>query len=306
MNCANHPETPAVSYCQYCGKPLCAECVHKVNNVISCEPCLAARVQAAGTGGYGPRSYGAPADPSAPHADYDVHPWGTEPWLAFALGFIPGVGAIYNGQVAKGLAHVVIFAVLADLAHYNGAIGIIVAAWVFYQAFDAYQTALARRNDLPLPNPLGLNDVGRWFGARSAGPYTGVHPGNVPPANAVPIPPAAPPQGMPGHAPASGFAAGFAPPYVPPRYTGPPYGAPVPPMPPIPPNPRNATGFWGCCGGVPTGAIILIVLGVLFLLGNFGVLSENWFDRGWPILLIILGLVAVIRHTQNPPAGGVR
>ena len=31
------------------------------------------------------------------------------PGLAFALGFIPGVGAIYNGQYLKGLVHALIF-----------------------------------------------------------------------------------------------------------------------------------------------------------------------------------------------------
>lgn len=304
MNCANHPETPAVSFCQYCGKPLCAECVHKVDNVISCEPCLAARVHAATTGtAYtgGPLPPGVMATPPG---------WGTEPGIALAVGWIPGVGAVYNGQIAKALVHVAVFAILIDLTHYNGLIGLLIPIWILYQMVDAYRTAVARRDGLPLPNPLGLNDVGQWFGARSAGPHSGVHPGNVPPETGEPVPPAAaPPQGMAGNAPTSGFAAGFAPPYVPPQYVppqygAPPYGGPVPPAPPIPPN---ASGFW-CAGGrsFPTGAIVLIVLGVLFLLGNFGVLSAHWFDRGWPILLIILGVVVVIRHTNNPPRGGVR
>ena len=38
------------------------------------------------------------------------------PMLAALLGFIPGVGAMYNGQYAKAIAHVVIFAVLASLS----------------------------------------------------------------------------------------------------------------------------------------------------------------------------------------------
>ena len=33
---------------------------------------------------------------------------GASPGLAFLLGFIPGVGAIYNGQYVKGLIHVVV------------------------------------------------------------------------------------------------------------------------------------------------------------------------------------------------------
>ena len=35
--------------------------------------------------------------------------------------------------------------------------------WVFYQAFEAYHTAKARRDGLPLPDPFGLNNIRtRW------------------------------------------------------------------------------------------------------------------------------------------------
>jgi hypothetical protein len=54
------------------------------------------------------------------------------------------------------------------------------------------------------------------------------------------------------------------------------------------------------------GAVVLIVLGVGFLLGNLGILSPHWIDRGWPILLIGIGVWMVIRHSQKPPMGGAR
>src|SRR5260370_11117434 len=38
-----------------------------------------------------------------------VAPVETSPGLAFFLGWIPGVGAIYNGQYVNGLVHAVIF-----------------------------------------------------------------------------------------------------------------------------------------------------------------------------------------------------
>ncbi len=284
MNCANHPETPAVAYCQYCGKPLCAQCIHKVNNIISCEPCLAARIHATTAGGYGQASpYAGPIPPNG----WQPHPWGTDPWVAFGLSWIPGVGAMYNGQFAKGLAHVVIFALLINMAHLNGALGLLVAGWVFYQVFDAYQTAIARRDGLPLPNSLGLNNIGQWFGTRHHAPYPGANP-------VSPNPAAAP--GVVEPPPVSGFASEYAPPYN------------QPPIPPGSSNPYDTHDLWHRCGsrGVPTGAVVLIVLGVLFLLGNFGILSRNWFDHGWPILLIALGIWMVIRRSQNPPTGGVR
>jgi hypothetical protein len=73
------------------------------------------------------------------------------PVLAAFLGFIPGVGAIYNGQYAKGLVHAVVFALLVSAianGHYSNMdafIGIMIAAWVFYMVFEAYHTARKRR-----------------------------------------------------------------------------------------------------------------------------------------------------------------
>ena len=266
MNCANHPETTAVSFCQYCGKPLCAECVHKVNNVISCEPCLAARLHAATTGA--PYTAAGPLPPGTMPIPAS---WGTNPGIALAVSWIPGVGAVYNGQIAKALVHVAVFAILIDLTHYDGLIGLLIPIWILYQMFDAYQTAIARRDGLPLPNPLGLNDVGQWFAPRNRWPQSGVYPPNPNPGSVGPIPPdpaAVPPQSIPGNPPVSGFASQYAPP---------PYSAPVPPqVPPVPPNPHHMGNFWSSGGrGFPTGAIVLIVLGVLFLLGNFGVLSRT-------------------------------
>jgi hypothetical protein len=329
MNCANHPDIPVAAYCQFCGKPLCDQCVHKVNNIVSCEPCLAARIGAAPPAGShvggGAKFVQTPdgihvsdgkgneysAGPgyqyisSAPTSSGNIPPsWGTEPWLAFVLGWIPGVGAMYNGQFAKALAHVVIFALLVDFSHYNDVLGVVVFGWIVYQVFDAYQTAIARRDGLPLPNPLGLNDIAHWFGARptpSANPWTGStassNAANQPPN---PNPPGVPPVGSAG--PVSGFAPASE--YVPPY--APPYAPPVPPNPADPLNPFCSTGPLGPNRGIHTGAVVLIVLGVAFLLGNLGILSQHWIDRGWPILLIGIGVWMVIRHSQKPPVGGAR
>ncbi len=319
MNCANHPETPAVAYCQFCGKPLCTQCVHKVGSVVACEPCLAARLggQQIHAGGaqfiqtaegmyatdgkgnsysQGPGYQHFSSGPLPPGAG-QPHAWGTQPWVAFGLGWIPGVGAMYNGQFAKGLIHVLIFALLVNLANYNDILGIVVAAWLFYQVFDAYQTAIARRDGLPLPNPLGLNDVGHWFGGRGPAGYpgAGTNPGASPSTNPVNPPyagttgPATAGEGIPS----TPFATGFTP----------------PPMPPVPPGQYDMPDLWHSGGrGVPTGAIILIILGVGFLLGNLGILSQYWMERSWPLLLIAIGVWLVIRRSQTPPTprGGVQ
>lgn len=53
----------------------------------------------------------------------------------------------------------------------------------------------------------------------------------------------------------------------------------------VPPDPLES---WSA--GRPVGPIILIGLGVLLLLGNFGVLESLHFGRLWPIILIGAGL----------------
>jgi hypothetical protein len=70
---------------------------------------------------------------------------------------------MYNGQLFKGLIHVVVFAVLVSITDSHGIFGIFVGAWVLYQSFEAFQTAKARRDGLPLPDPFGLNELGSWL-----------------------------------------------------------------------------------------------------------------------------------------------
>ncbi len=78
------------------------------------------------------------------------------PPLAFILGWIPGVGAIYNGQYVKGLVHVVIFALIvsilnSDLSGSSQAfLGILLAAFIIYMPFEAYHTAKKRQIGVPV------------------------------------------------------------------------------------------------------------------------------------------------------------
>jgi hypothetical protein len=78
------------------------------------------------------------------------------PGLAFVLGWIPGVGAIYNGQYLKGLVHAIIFGLLVSLL--DGSEGtsghpllvMMMIAFVFYMAFEAYHTAKKRQMGVPI------------------------------------------------------------------------------------------------------------------------------------------------------------
>jgi hypothetical protein len=196
MNCAVHAEIPATGYCRNCGRAMCAACTREVRGALYCEPCLAGLV---GTPGSTPA-------PSGP---------GPHPGAALALGFIPGLGAVYNGDYLKALIHVIIFggmiaAQTQDIsAGYHAFLGIALGCFYFYMPIEAYRTAKARERERLTPTAVGESTE-----PSAAGP-----------------------------------------------------------------------------GGTqrPTGAIILIFLGVFLLLANFGLLQWDWFGKAWPFALIVLG-----------------
>ncbi|HEU5415332.1 MAG TPA: DUF5668 domain-containing protein [Candidatus Angelobacter sp.] len=242
MNCAVHTDTPAAAFCRTCGKALCENCKRDVMGAIYCEPCIAARLQTAPAG--------VPGQPVLPVAAVSNAP---SPGIAMLLGFIPGVGAMYNGQFMKGFVHVVIFVLLIIASsNVSGWFGPLIAFWIFYMAFDAYKTAQAKMLGLPLPDPLGLDKL---FGIQESS------------APAVPF--AAP--ATSASAPATNVAAATSP-------------APVTDQPVVDPQ------------QTPVGAIVLIALGVLFLLGNIGIFNLH---RMWPLFLIGLGLWIAYKHMSQ-------
>jgi hypothetical protein len=175
MNCATHNDIAAVAFCRTCGKPLCGNCTRDVRGVIYCEACLAARLE-----GTAPPVPGFVPPQAAPQAGYQqftdqglgvkVAPGpssGPHPVVAGILGAIPfGIGAVYNGQYAKGLAHLFIFVMLIYGANHGGnwdwLFGIGIAFFVVYQIIDAVRTAKAIQMGQPAPDPLGLAQT---FGA---------------------------------------------------------------------------------------------------------------------------------------------
>jgi len=298
MNCANHPDTAVAAYCQNCGKALCAQCVRPVSGVIYCEQCLAAKLGIGG--GYavpGAAAYTA-SGTTAGGVNYAVSgvipPTGPNPSTATVLGFIPGVGAMYNGQFVKALVHVLVFVVLIGITDNHGIFGLFIAAWVLYQVFDARQTAIARRDGLPLPDPFGLNELGAKLGI----PNSNVTPSATRTYTSVPP---VPPQ-----------AAGYAPPA---DYTTqyPPYSA-VPPVSPVGFVPPDVDPYAPMPRREPIGAIVLIGLGLLFLFNTLGIFGFNWFHHTWPLLIIGLGAWLLYRRTRGvpppppppapPPSGG--
>ena len=172
---ANDP----AGFCQDCGRVLTRATARPVGSGLFCEPCLQVRLaggipgSAPYTASYRPTGPDGMPLPDAPTGTMPAAPGEPSPAVAGLLGLIPGVGAMYNGQVAKGFAHIIIFTALMLFSdHVSGVFGILVAGWICYQVFDAIHTARARRDGLPLPNTFGLNDIGERLGHRGQWPYT--------------------------------------------------------------------------------------------------------------------------------------
>src|SRR5580704_10611112 len=230
MNCANHPDIAPVAYCRTCGKPLCANCTRDVKGVIYCENCLAERLHGVQPTAVPPAGFVPTAAPIAPGS-------GPNPALAGILaGFFPfGVGAVYCGQYAKGLAHLVVFTLLiwgesvTENSGVNTILGLGIAFFYVWQIIDSIRTAKALQMGQPAPDPFGLAQA---FAAEPAQP------------------------GSTQFGPAIQTAQGV-----------------------------EATQPYK----IPTSAVVLIGLGILFLLQTAGVFQFGW-DRLWPFFLIGLGL----------------
>ena len=159
-------DTPSVAYCRACGKALTTEQQKSWQGAVFCEehvpqPASASTEPpaAAASAGATPNDSSAspwtvPPTAGAPSAKTGAT--SASPGLAFLLGLIPGVGAIYNGQYAKGLLHVVIMGMMASIASSGDTgglewmIGMLLIVFPFYMAFEAYHTALRREQGLPV------------------------------------------------------------------------------------------------------------------------------------------------------------
>src|SRR5208337_2791200 len=156
MNCAYHADQSAVAYCRTCGKALCANCTRPVRGVIYCEDCLGARMETEGaparaagfvSGGFSPTASGqVPPPPPPPGSGSDPNP----AVAGILAGVFPfGVGAVYTGQYAKGLAHLAIFGLLIAGCNVSGSealpaiCGIGLAFFWVYQIMDAVRSARA-------------------------------------------------------------------------------------------------------------------------------------------------------------------
>jgi len=152
MKCAQHPDVDATGYCRQCGKPLCPECKRDVRGALYCENCLASIV-------------------ASPQATPPKTATSSHPGAALALGFIPGLGAVYNGEYVKALIHVAVFggiiaALSSDLpGEVDAFLGIALGCFYFYMPIEAYRVAKARELGQPQPPDLMQSEGQKPIGA---------------------------------------------------------------------------------------------------------------------------------------------
>jgi hypothetical protein len=124
MNCVVHTDVEAKGYCRNCGKAMCDACKRDLRGIVYCEDCLVAAVTA-------------PA-PS---------PGSGNAVLAAILGFIPALGAVYNGEYLKAVIHFMIFSSLVQMASQDIAqpfSGMAIPGFIIYMSVEAYRTAKAK------------------------------------------------------------------------------------------------------------------------------------------------------------------
>jgi hypothetical protein len=56
----------------------------------------------------------------------------------------------------------------------------------------------------------------------------------------------------------------------------------------------------------PIGAIVLIVLGMLFLFNTLGFFNFNWLTHGWPLVIVAIAIWMIMRNSAGRFGWGSR
>jgi hypothetical protein len=153
MTTASENPKPVTAYCRTCGKALTEDTVRVALGTVFCEEHV-------------PKDTAPVAGAASPYTAANIPNPGVSPGLAFLLGLLPGVGAIYNGQYAKGLVHVLILGLAIAILNNGTAsggleplFGMLIAVFWFYMAFEAYHTARKRMMGEPVDEFSSLIQV---------------------------------------------------------------------------------------------------------------------------------------------------
>lgn len=129
MKCHYHPGFDSTGTCSVCSRFLCDSCSHRVKGRVFCQDCLVRGAELAGLAR------------SSEFANFS-------PARAAFFGLVPGIGAVYNRQYTKAVAHIGVFSalvVLADVA--SGIFSLAAFAFWVFTIVDAYRSAEAILRD---------------------------------------------------------------------------------------------------------------------------------------------------------------
>jgi hypothetical protein len=161
MQCANHPDKTATAYCSNCGVAICPNCLVKNGLQTVCSKC-SRDLDSQPNPSSVPPSEEPASRVESPRQDRDFvippiplsergYPY-CPPGVCLALGLIPGVGAIANGDYFKAFLQVLIFGSLVSLANspevgeFSAMFSVLAAAFYVYMLLGAYHTSKKRRN----------------------------------------------------------------------------------------------------------------------------------------------------------------
>jgi hypothetical protein len=156
-------EATITGYCRACGRALTENEVHRAHGAFYCKEHAPADGSAFSPGA---SPYAGPyANPYNGSVPPPAQAAGISPVAAFWLGLIPGVGAIYNGQYAKGFVHVAVVGLVISIISNDAAggfeplAGLMLAAFWAYMPFEAYHTARQRQLGQPVDELSSLVPV---------------------------------------------------------------------------------------------------------------------------------------------------
>jgi hypothetical protein len=188
--CPTCSGSTVTAFCRECGKGVCEHCTERRDGVPYCRDCAPSVQETAGDS--------SPVDEilqgaqrvvtdttvvanaanqritASPMAAAD----GPHPFLAGLLGFVPGLGAVYNGQYVKGVVHAAIFGMLIAISTASDHDAVpalmvpMVVFFVLYMPIEAVRTAQAIRRGEDVKEMSGI--VGALFDANNDSPVPGI------------------------------------------------------------------------------------------------------------------------------------
>jgi TM2 domain-containing membrane protein YozV len=162
ISCPTCVDSAVTAFCRGCGKGVCDGCMERHDGVSYCLECSPTVIDAEPVAADVPLIAASPPPLPPPTAAATDVADGPHPLLAGLLGFVPGLGAVYNGQYVKGVVHALIFALLfavSTSSHEDAIHALLIPLIIFFELYmpiEAVRTAQAVRRGEPVDELSGI------------------------------------------------------------------------------------------------------------------------------------------------------